>query len=62
MRHALLFGLATIFQHASCEVYSLPDTAYGDSLDITYENDKVVMTAKVKMGSWLGFGWGPDMD
>ena len=50
-----------ILQSVSCEEYLLPDTAYGDTFDIIYDNDKITMKAKVKINSWLGFGWGPTM-
>ena len=62
MRKSLFVSLAAIMQGINCAEYMLPATAYGDSLDISYDEDKVTLTAKVKINSWLGFGWGPDMD
>jgi len=63
MRKIVIFSLAAILKSITCEEYLLPDTAYGDTFDILYDNDSemITMKIKVKINSWFGFGWGPTM-
>ena len=55
----LLLSLAPNFTH--CAPIEL---GHGASIDIAWDPDseQVVMTTKVPANTWLGFGWGPDME
>ena len=61
MRNTLYFSIAVLLQCIRCELYTFPDSAYGDTFDIYYENDMITMKVKVMINSWFGFGWGPTM-